>query len=111
VVRRRKNSHVDLDRLSAADALDLLRFDRTQKLCLRLRAEIADFVEQQRAGVRELEPSETPLGGAGKCAALMPEHFTLDQVARNRRAVDAHERPLAPRALRVNRRGDELLSG
>ena len=59
-----------------------------------------DLVEQQRAGVRELEPPDAPVRRAGERAALVAEHLALHEIARDRGAVDAHERPVAPRARR-----------
>ena len=73
-------------------------------------AEVADLVEKQRAGVRELEPSDAAVRRAGERALLVPEHLALDEIARNRRAVHAHERAVASRARAVDRRRDELLA-
>ena len=87
-----------------------LRLDGAEQLGLRLGAEVADFVEKERAAVRELEPPDAPVGRAGERAALVAEHLALHQIARNRRAIHAHERTVAPRARRVNRRRDELLA-
>jgi hypothetical protein len=98
-----------LDGLSTADTLDLLCFDRPQQFGLRLGTEVSDFVEQKGSGVGELEASNAAIGRSGERPLLMAEHLALDEIAWYRRAVDANERPVAPRAGSVNCRGDELL--
>ena len=54
-VRRRDDAHVDLQRRRAADALEPLLLERAQNLRLQRQRQIADFVEEQRAAVRQLE--------------------------------------------------------
>ena len=48
---------------------------------------------------------------AGERAALPSEQLALDQVRGQRRAVDDHHRPVAPRAALVNRARDQLFAG
>ena len=97
LVRRRQNAHIDFDRLAAAHALDLTRFDGAQQLGLRFGAEVADLVEKERAGVREFEPAEATIGRARECPAFVPEHLAFHQIARDGRTVHANERTIAPR--------------
>ena len=61
--------------------------------------------------VRQLEPAQPALGGAGERAALVAEHLRFDQVARDGGAVDGHERAAGPPARRVDRRRRQLLAG
>ena len=110
-VRRRDDPYVDADRLRTSHPLDLLRLDRAQELGLCLGAEVSHLVEEERPGVRELEPADSPIRRAGERALLVPEHLALHEIARDRRAVHAHEWAVAPRALRMNRRRDQLLPG
>src|SRR5437764_3465015 len=110
LVRRRQNAHVDADRLTTTDALDLFRFDRTKQFGLRLGTEVSDFVEEERSSVRELEAPNAAVRCPGERPLFVPEHLALDELAWYRRAVDPNERPVAPRACPVNRRRDELLS-
>ena len=107
----RDHPHVDLASCLGADALQLAGLQRPQQLGLRLRAQVADLVEEERPSVGQLEPAQPPLGGAGERAPLVAEHLRLDQVARNGRAVDRHERPVRRRLRRVDRRGHQLLAG
>ena len=54
-VGRGDQAHVDLDRLDAADALELALLERAQQLHLHLDRDLADLVEEQRAAVGQLE--------------------------------------------------------
>ena len=56
-MRRRDHAHVDLDRVRVADALELALLQHAQQLRLERGAHRPDFVEEQRALVRLLEPS------------------------------------------------------
>ena len=66
LVRGRDDSHVHTNRLAAAHAFDLSRLDGAKKLCLCFGPEIADLVQQERAGVRQLEAPDAALGRAGE---------------------------------------------
>ena len=54
-VGRRHHAHVDLDRLGAADALELALLQHAQQLDLHVERQVADLVEEQRAAVGQLE--------------------------------------------------------
>ena len=71
--------------------------ERPEQLGLQLERQGADLVEEQGAAVRQLEQAR--LGGdrAGEGALLVAEQLALEQVGRDRGAVDLDER-LAPRA-------------
>ena len=78
-------AEVGLDRLDAADALDLALLDRAQQLGLQVEAQVADLVEEQRAAGGQLELAELLLVRAGERAALVAEQRALDQLVRDRR--------------------------
>ena len=82
-----------------AEPLQLPGLERAQQLGLGVRAQVADLVEEEGAAVRQLEPAQPPLGGAGEGAALVAEHLGLDQVARDGGAVDGDERRAPARRL------------
>jgi len=48
---------------------------------------------------------------SGECTPLVAKKFTLQQIQRNGRAVQAYERPPAPRAEAVNRVRNQFLAG
>ena len=55
LVGRGDQADVRLDRLGAAEALELARLQHPQQLHLRLQVDVADFVEKQRAALGQLE--------------------------------------------------------
>ena len=92
LVRRGEDADVHLDRLRAADARDDAVLQDAEHLGLRGEAHVAHFVEEERAAMRLLELPR-PIGdGAGERALHVTEQLTLDQLARNRRAVYFDER-------------------
>ena len=111
LVRRGDDAHVHFERTLPADPLDDPALQHAQQLRLRLRAQVTDFVEKQRTAVRQLEAALAPVRGAREGAALVTEHFRLDQIARQGGAVLGDERLAAARAEPVDRRRDELLAG
>ncbi len=72
--------------------------------------QLADLVEEDRAAVGGLEASGLALVGAGEGTSLVTEELALEQLARDRGAVDLYERRAAPGRVRVDRVGDELLA-
>ncbi len=110
LVRRRHHPHVDLDRLLAADALELLLLQRAQQLHLHRRRHVADLVEEQRPAVGELEPPELLLDRTGERALLVAEQLALEQRLGQRGAVDLDERAVRAPAQAVDRARDQLLA-
>src|SRR5690606_38966876 len=82
-----------------------------QELRLQIDPELADLVEEDGAAAGRLEGADAPLLGAGEGAALVAEELALDQVGRDRAAVDHDERAGRARALLVDRLGDGALAG
>ena len=59
LVGRRDQPHVDLDRLDAAEPLELMFLEDPQQLHLDPEIDVADLVEEERPAVRALEPSQS----------------------------------------------------
>ena len=97
--------------LTAAETPERALLQHAQQLDLRRRHHLGDFVEEQRAAVRELEHAGPAIVRAGEGALLVTEDLALEQRLRNRRAVDGDERERRPRAQLVDRLRDELLAG
>ena len=57
-------AELHLDRLAAADPLDLAFLDRAQQLGLQVELQIADLVEEERAAVGQLELADLLAHGA-----------------------------------------------
>ncbi len=107
----RDDAHVGLDRAAGADAHQRPGLEHAQQAHLELERHLRDLVEEERAAVGLLEVALVLAIGAGVAAALVAEHLVLDQVRRDRAAVDGEERVLAPAAQLVDRARDDLLAG
>ena len=90
-VGRRDQPEVDFDRRVAAEALEAPLLEHAQQLRLRDDRQVADFVEEQRAVVGELEAARLAVVGAGERALFVAEDFRLEQRVRQRGAVDRLE--------------------
>ena len=73
--------------------------------------QLADFVEEQRAPIRDLELAQLALRGAGERAALVAEELGFEQRIGNGGAVDGDKRPVRARAQRVQRARKQFLAG
>src|SRR5690606_26495157 len=109
-IRRRDDPHVDVPRLLLADALERAFLEHAQQLALELERDLADLVEKQRAAVGELEAADAVAQRTRKRTAHVTEKLALEQVPRDRRAVHADQRALAPRARIVDRARDQFLA-
>src|SRR5262249_42250567 len=81
-----------------------------QQLDLQVERQLADLVEEQRAAVGLFEETASIGARVRERALLVPEELALEQVLRDRTAVDRHERQvLAVRSL-MDRTRDELFA-
>ena len=103
-------AHVHLDRLGAAQALELLLLQDAQQLGLQLQRDVADLVQEQRAPVRQLEAADLLADGAGEGALLVAEQLALQQPRGDGRAVELDEGAARARAQVVHGAGDEFLA-
>src|SRR3989475_5384658 len=62
----REHSHVDAPRGGRAYALEIPRFQNAQEVCLQIEWNVGDFVQEQRAAIREFEPPDTVSARIGK---------------------------------------------
>ena len=90
-VGRRNQPEVDRDRLVAAEPLEAALLEHAQQLGLRDERHVADFVEEQRALVGQLEASGLAIVRAGERALLVAEDFRFEQRVGQRGAVDRLE--------------------
>jgi hypothetical protein len=100
-----------LQALAPADPLEEVVLKKAQELDLQVHRQFADFVEEQRAAGGQFHPALARAKRVGERAALVAEQLALDQVLRNRPAIDRNERPLAPPTRLVDRVRDQLLAG
>src|SRR5262249_27899517 len=94
-MRRGNHPDIDLSGVRGSDPLERPLLQYTQQLCLQLRREIADLVEEQRAPMRQLETALAQRHRAGERAAFVTEQLALDECRRQCCAVhdDEHRRP------------------
>src|SRR5207302_238774 len=97
--------------LGPADALDLAALERAQQLGLEVDRELADLVEKQRAARRRLERTLARDHRAGERALVVTEQLALEELRRDRAAVDHDERAVLALALDVHGLGRDLLAG
>ena len=109
LVRRADDARVDRDRLAAADALDHALLEEAQQLDLERQRNVADLVEEKRAGLRQLDLADVRFDRASEGAALVPEQLRFEQVLRDRRAIDGDELALAAARL-VHSAREQLLA-
>src|SRR5690606_9632112 len=110
LVCRRNDADIDAARLAAADADDRPVLEYAKQLDLHVEAHVADFVEEERAGLARFEMADAARGSAGKAALLMAEKFGFDKVGRDRATVDRREGLAGAGTLLVDRAGHELLA-
>jgi len=104
------DTYVDPHRLGAADALQLAFLQHPQQGRLGPRSQLDHLVEEDGAAVGPLETPGARVGRAGVGALVDAEQFRLDQVRRDRRAVDRDEGLLGPLATQVHAARDHLLA-
>jgi len=73
--------------------------------------EVADFVEEQRAVIGQLEPAGPVAQRPGERPADVPEELTLEERLDDRRAIDRDEFSRLARAEQVHRPRDPFLAG
>ena len=97
--------------LAGAQAAELHLLQDAQQLDLGKEAQVADFVEEERAVAGLLEVAFAGADGAGKGAFFVAEELGFDEGFRNGAAGNGDERLVGARAQVVNGAGDEFLAG
>ena len=109
-VRGGNHTHIHLDRLIVADALELPLLQGTQQLHLQRRARRPDFVQKERSLVCLLESTLSCRGCAGKRTSDVTEQLCFEQRFRYRAAVQRDEAVCAPRTVVMNRTRDDFFA-
>ena len=78
---------------------------------MQLERDVADFVEEERAPIGELEATDFLVDGTGEGAALVAEEFGFEKTGRNGGAIHFDEGTLFARAEIVDGAGDDFLAG
>ena len=110
-IRRGDDPDIHLCDRGIAERGKFALLDHAKQPDLCFRAKIADLVEKDRTRIRNFEQAFFCGDGAGKCALRMPEELRFQQLRRDVRAVNHHERVVRPRARLVDGLGDKFFSG
>src|SRR5712691_2829199 len=110
LVGGRDHADVDGDDLAPAHPLDLALLQEAQQLYLEGQAHLRDLVQEERAAGGHLDLALALGVGTRERAALVAEELALQQGLGDGPAVDGDKRPVAPRAVRVNGPGHQLLA-
>ena len=76
-----------------------------------LGVDVADFVQENGAAIRLLEPSDPAFVRAGERAALVAEQFAFEQLRRERCAMHHDKFRVVPPAQIMNRVRGQFLAG
>ncbi len=109
-IGRRHYAHVHSQRARTSESFEFLLLKHAQQFRLQIEWNVLDFVEKDRSLVREFEPTDASIDGAGERAFLMTEQLTLQQACRNRRAIYFDERAFASITQVVDRARDQLFA-
>src|SRR5262249_9408194 len=109
-VRGGDQTNVDGGRPGPAEAVEPVPLQPPEGPGVKVERELAPPVQEERATVSELEPSD-PLGDrAGERPPLVAEQLALEQARRDGGAVDFDEGPMAAPARIVDGAGNQFLS-
>src|SRR4029079_8180408 len=104
------DTHVDSNRLGAADSLHKTVLQYAEKPYLCIQRQFTDFIKEECALVGPFKPALPSFIGAGKGPTLMAKQLRVNQFARYRAAVDSHEWSAVSLAPIVNRPRYEFLA-
>ena len=110
-VRGRQHADVDPDGCRPADPVDHALLECTQELRLQPDIHLRYLVEEERAPGRFLELADPSRDRARERALLVPEQLGFEEGLRDRRAVDGHERLVAPGGSGMDMARHDLLAG
>src|SRR5688500_4554386 len=98
------------DGARAPKPLKFLLLQGAEEFRLEFQGNITDFVEEERAAVRQFEAPDALRDCASEGALFMAEEFALEEAGRNGGAVQFDESAVAAVAQVVERAGDQLFA-
>ena len=104
------HAHIGLDGAVSADAVEMAIAEHTQQAGLQLKRHVANLVQKQRTAICLLKSAPAHGLGPGKGTTLMAKEFAFQQVLRDGRGVDSHERPTRARRMFVQRARNQFLA-
>ena len=106
----RHDADVGFERCGAAYPRVLALLKHAKDLALELERHVADFIQKKSSAIALLEPAGPLSDGAGERALFMAEELALEQLLRDRGAIDGHKAFVRALRIVVHRPRDEFLS-
>ena len=110
LVRRRDQSDVNADGTLGANGIDLAFLQRAQQLDLNVERKFADLVEKQRSAIGFEKLARVFICRAGEGAFLVAKEYRLDEIGRQRAAIDRDEGFSLAVGAALDRARDKLLA-
>src|SRR5437879_4267589 len=109
-VRRRDDSYVHSNRMTASNPLErsLLEYSQQRDLCLERK--FTDFIQKKRSAVCQLEAAQPPMGRPRERALLVAKQFGGNQRQRNRGAIQGYKCACRSRRSLVNGTSDQFFA-
>src|ERR1700677_773054 len=104
------NAHIYLLRPRASQALKFPLLQDTEELWLQLERDIANLIQEQRALMFHLKPTDLLSDRAGERSPFMAEEFTFAQPGRDGRTVELDEWSSLARTVAVNSTRDKFFA-
>ena len=105
------DADIDLDGLTAADALDGLLTESAEELDLGAGVDFTDLIQEQGTAVRLLKAANAALHGSGEGALFMAEEFAFEDLRGESGAVDGNQLGGGAAAEVMHGAGDEFFAG
>lgn len=102
LISRRDQPDIDCDLLCSAQTIVGHSVENAQQLHLQLGLELSDFVQKQRAFVRQLEEAGLSSIGAAECAFLVSEELAFNKVLRKGAAVHVDPWQIAAKRMMMH---------
>ena len=111
LVRRRNQPCIQRNSSRSAHAFELPFLQHPQQLRLQFRREFADLVQKQRSALRHFDFPLFLRRSSRERTFFMSKQFALQQIFRNRRAINRHKGIFRAAAVVVNCSRHQLFSG
>src|SRR5215471_6867327 len=95
----------------AAESLKFLFLQNAQQFCLKFKRDVPDFVQKERALIRQFETSRLLRDCSGERAFLMTKQFTFQKSKRDGCAIQFYKSSIPAAAQLVNSARDQFLTG
>jgi|GEM_PF-6139309 len=105
------HTNVNFLRSCTSQPLELALLQHAEQFRLQLQWDIAYFVQEQRALVRDFDPANLLSDGTGEGATFMAKKFAFEQPGGNGGTVELYKGSIPARTVTVNGARNELFAG